>query len=42
MSTPRLKIISPTTPAEIKGFLKAAVRDDDPVLIFEDTKLWPL
>lgn len=25
----------------MKGMLKSAVRDDDPVLIFEDTKLWP-
>lgn len=41
MNVPGLKIVSPTTPADIKGLLKAAVRDDDPVLIFEDTKLWP-
>jgi acetoin:2,6-dichlorophenolindophenol oxidoreductase subunit beta len=42
LNVPGLKIISPTTPADIKGLLKAAVRDDDPVLIFEDTKLWPI
>lgn len=42
MNVPGLKIVSPTTPADIKGLLKSAVRDDDPVLIFEDTKLWPL
>jgi acetoin:2,6-dichlorophenolindophenol oxidoreductase subunit beta len=42
MNVPGLKIISPTTPADIKGLLKSAVRDDDPVLIFEDTKLWPI
>lgn len=41
MNVPGLKIISPTTPADMKGLLKSAVRDDDPVLIFEDTKLWP-
>jgi pyruvate/2-oxoglutarate/acetoin dehydrogenase E1 component len=40
MNVPGLKIISPTTPADVKGLLKAAVRDDDPVLLFEDTKLW--
>lgn len=42
MNAPGLKIVSPTSPADIKGLLKAAVRDDDPVLIFEDTKLWPI
>jgi pyruvate/2-oxoglutarate/acetoin dehydrogenase E1 component len=42
LNVPGLKIVSPTTPAGIKGLLKSAIRDDDPVLIFEDTKLWPL
>lgn len=42
MNVPGLKIICPSTPADIKGLLKSAVRDDDPVLIFEDTKLWPI
>nr|WP_047169309.1 transketolase C-terminal domain-containing protein [Sphingomonas sp. Y57] len=42
MNVPGLKILCPTTPADIKGLLKSAVRDDDPVLIFEDTKLWPV
>jgi pyruvate dehydrogenase E1 component beta subunit len=41
MNVPGLKIVSPTSPADMKGLLKSAVRDDDPVLIFEDTKLWP-
>jgi pyruvate dehydrogenase E1 component beta subunit len=40
MNVPGLKIICPTSPADIKGLLKSAVRDDDPVLIFEDTKFW--
>lgn len=39
-NVPGLKIVCPTTPADVKGLLKSAVRDDDPVLIFEDTKLW--
>jgi pyruvate dehydrogenase E1 component beta subunit len=39
-NVPGLKIISPTTPADVKGLLKAAIRDDDPVMLFEDTKLW--
>ena len=42
LNVPGLKIISPTTAADMKGLLKSAVRDDDPVLIFEDTKLWPI
>lgn len=42
MNVPGLKIVSPTSPADIKGLLKSAVRDDDPVLIFEDSKLWPV
>jgi len=42
MNVPGLKILCPSTPAEMKGLLKSAVRDDDPVMIFEDTKLWPM
>ena len=40
MNVPGLKIISPTSPRDVKGLLKAAVRDDDPVMFFEDIKLW--
>src|SRR5215469_14785974 len=40
MNIPGLKIVSPTSPADVKGLLKSAVRDDDPVIFFEDTKLW--
>ena len=42
INMPGLKVICPTTPADVKGLLKSAVRDDDPVLIFEDSKLWML
>lgn len=42
LNTPGLKIICPTTPADVKGMLKSAIRDDDPVLVFEDMKLWSL
>jgi acetoin:2,6-dichlorophenolindophenol oxidoreductase subunit beta len=42
MNVPGLKIICPSSPADVKGLMKSAVRDDDPVMIFEDTKLWPL
>ena len=40
MNVPGLKVIAPTTPADVKGLMKSAVRDDDPVVFFEDTKLW--
>lgn len=42
MNIPGLKIICPSTAADIKGLLKSAVRDDDPVMIFEDARLWSL
>lgn len=40
MNVPGLKIIAPTTPSDIKGLLKSAIRDDDPVICFEDGTLW--
>lgn len=40
LNIPGLKLLCPTTPADLKGLLKSAVRDDDPVIIFEDSKLW--
>lgn len=42
MNIPGLKIVCPSAPADIKGLLKSAVRDDDPVMIFEDARLWPI
>jgi|SRR5581483_844461 len=40
MNVPGLKIITPATPYDAKGLLKSAIRDDDPVLSFEDCTLW--
>ena len=40
MNTPGLKIIAPSTPSDMKGMLKSAIRDDDPVIVFEDASLW--
>jgi pyruvate dehydrogenase E1 component beta subunit len=40
MGIPGFKIIAPATPYDMKGLLKAAIRDDDPVLCFEDVTLW--
>lgn len=42
LNVPGLKILSPTSPSDVKGLLKSAVRDDDPVMIFEDSHLWAL
>lgn len=39
MSIPGLKVLAPSTPYDAKGLLKAAVRDDDVVLLFEDVTL---
>jgi len=39
-NVPGLKIALPATPADAKGLLLSAIRDDDPVLIFEDRNLW--
>ena len=40
MNAPGLKVVAPATPADMKGLLKAAIRDDDPVMVFEDNDLW--
>lgn len=37
---PGLKIVVPATPHDAKGLMKAAIRDNNPVLIFEDATLW--
>ncbi len=36
---PGLKVVMPSTPAAFKGLLAAAIRDDNPVLFFEDIGL---
>lgn len=40
MNQPGLKIMIPSNAYDMKGMMKAAIRDDDPVLSFEDARLW--
>ena len=37
---PGLKVVSPGTPADAKGLLKAAIRDDNPVIFLEGEMLY--
>ena len=37
---PGLKVLIPSSPADAKGLYKSAIRDDNPVLIFEDRMLY--
>jgi pyruvate dehydrogenase E1 component beta subunit len=39
---PGVKVVVPGTPADAKGLLKAAIRDDDPVCFFEGEMLYNL
>jgi 2-oxoisovalerate dehydrogenase E1 component beta subunit len=39
---PGLKIVIPATPYDAKGLLKAAIRDPDPVLVFEHKRTYRL
>jgi len=38
--TPGLKVVAPAGPADAKGLLKAAIRDDDPVLVIENLPIY--
>jgi pyruvate/2-oxoglutarate/acetoin dehydrogenase E1 component len=40
MAVPGLKVVAPSTPADVVGLLAAAVRDPDPVVFFEHKGLY--
>jgi pyruvate dehydrogenase E1 component beta subunit len=39
---PGLKVVAPATPADAKGLLKSAIRDDNPVIVLEGEMLYNL
>ncbi|MFN8451611.1 MAG: alpha-ketoacid dehydrogenase subunit beta [Anaerolineae bacterium] len=37
---PGLKVVVPSTPADAKGLMKSAIRDENPVVVFEDKMMY--
>jgi pyruvate dehydrogenase E1 component beta subunit len=42
MMVPGLKVVAPSNPADMKGLLAAAIRDPDPVIVFEHKGLYAM
>ncbi len=40
MAIPGIKVVTPSTPADVVGLMAASIRDDDPVLFFEHKGLY--
>jgi pyruvate dehydrogenase E1 component beta subunit len=41
MMIPGLKVVAPSSPSDMVGLMAAAVRDEDPVIMFEHKSLYP-
>jgi pyruvate dehydrogenase E1 component beta subunit len=41
MAVPGLKVVVPSTPADVVGLMSAAIRDPDPVIFLEEKALYP-
>jgi pyruvate dehydrogenase E1 component beta subunit len=39
---PGLKVVMPSTPADVKGLLKSAIRDDNPIIVIENKTLYAM
>jgi pyruvate dehydrogenase E1 component beta subunit len=39
LNTPGLTVIMPSTPSDVKGLLKSAIRDNNPIIFMEDRQL---
>jgi pyruvate dehydrogenase E1 component beta subunit len=42
MAIPGIKVVAPAYPADVKGLMAASIRDDDPVLFFEQKSLYAI
>src|SRR4051812_24519293 len=42
MAIPGLKVVAPSTPADMLGLMAAAIRDPDPVIVCEHKSLFPM
>lgn len=40
LNVPGLKVVVPANAYDMKGLVKSAIRDDDPVLIFDELSMW--
>lgn len=40
LNVPGLKVVVPADARDMKGLVKSAIRDDDPVLIFDELSMW--